>query len=130
MTKAISGRMRQIYIISKANAAGLMPCRSVETVVSLSQQKPDDIVRVGIDLDELDITKAESKATYREIQEYVLRESGLKVMPLYIAQVKAKFGIIERECYNHAKSEDAKQPVCPPEKEKAITEALRHFGMI
>lgn len=84
----------------------------------------------GKDLAELDVTKAESKATCKEIQEYVPREAGLKAMPLYIAQVKAKFGIIEWACHNHAKSEDAKQPVCPPEKERVITEALRHLGMV
>ena len=58
------------------------------------------------------------------------KHTGLKVSYLYIAQVKQKYGIIERENYNKPKSENAKQPQCPPEKEKAITEALRHFGMI
>lgn len=59
-----------------------------------------------------------------------LKQSGLKVSNLYIAQVKQKCGIIERENYNKPKFENTKQPQCPPEKEKAITEALRHFGMI
>ncbi len=81
-------------------------------------------------MDELDLTSAESKATYEEIKEYVLEHTGLKVSHLYIAQVKRKHGIIERANYNLPKSEDAKQPVCPPEKEKAITEALTFFGMI
>ena len=62
--------------------------------------------------------------------DYVLECSGLKVSSLYIAQVKQKHGIIERENYNKPKSEDAKQPQCPPEKERVITEALKHFGMI
>lgn len=81
-------------------------------------------------MDELDLTAAESKAIYEEIKEYVLEHSGMKVSSLYIAQVKQKCGIIERENYNKPKSEDAKQPVCPPEKEKAIMEALKYFGMI
>ena len=77
-----------------------------------------------------DLTAAESKATYEEIKAYVLEHTGPKVSHLYIAQVKQKYGIIERENYNKPKSENARQPQCPPEKEKAITEALRHFGMI
>ncbi len=81
-------------------------------------------------MDEMDLTRAESKATYEEIRDYVLEHSGLKVSNLYIAQVKRKCGIIERENYNKAKSEDAIQPKCPPEKEEAIVEALKAFQMI
>ena len=81
-------------------------------------------------MDELDLTAAESKATYEEIQEYVMEHTGMKISHLYIAQVKQKYGIIERENYNKPKSANAKQPQCPPEKEKAITEALKHFGRI
>ena len=102
----------------------------VETVMSLVQQNPDDIVKVGIDADELAVTKAESKATYGEIQARVKEQTGLNVTPLYIAQVKRKHGIIERECYNKAKSESAKMLICPTDKEKAIEDALRFFGMI
>lgn len=103
---------------------------AVETVMVMSQQNPDDIVKVGIDADELAVTKAESKATYGEIQARVKEQTGLNVTPLYIAQVKRKHGIIERECYNKAKSESAKMLICPPDKEKAIEDALRFFGMI
>ena len=103
---------------------------AVETVMSLVQQNPDDIVKVGIDADELAVTKAESKATYGEIQARVKEQTGLNVTPLYIAQVKRKHGIIERECYNKAKSESAKMLICPPDKEKAIEDTLRFFGMI
>ena len=103
---------------------------AVETVMSLVQQNPDDIVKVGIDADELAVTKAESKATYGEIQARVKEQTGLNVTPLYIAQVKRKHGIIERECCNKAKSESAKMLICPPDKEKAIEDALRFFGMI
>lgn len=81
-------------------------------------------------MDELDLTAAEKKATYDEIKAYVLEHSSLKVSSLYIAQVKQKCGIIERENYNKPKSEDVKQPQCPLEKETAIMEALRHFEMI
>ena len=76
------------------------------------------------------VTTHEKKATYQEIKDYVLEHSGLKVSSLYIAQVKQKCGIIERENYNKPKSENVKQPQCPPEKEKAIKEALKHFGMV
>ena len=78
----------------------------------------------------MDLTSAESKATYEEIREYVFEHTGLKVSSLYIAQVKQKHGIIERENYNKPKSENAKQPQCPPDKERAITEALKHLGLI
>lgn len=96
----------------------------------MSQQKPDDVVRVGIDIDKMNVTKAESKATYAEIQTRVKEQTGLNVTPLYIAQVKAKHGIIERENYNHSKSETTRTLKCPPDKEKAIEDALRHFKMI
>lgn len=103
---------------------------AVETVMVMSQQKPDDVIRVGIDIDKMNVTKAESKATYTEIQARVKEQTGLNVTPLYIAQVKAKHGIIERENYNHAKSETTRTLKCPPDKEKAIEDALRHFKMI
>ena len=81
-------------------------------------------------LDELDLTAAESKSTYEEVKEYVLEHTGPKVSHLYIAQVKQKYGIIERENYNKPKSENSRQPKCPPEKEAAITDALKFFGMV
>jgi len=102
----------------------------VETVCLLSKLNAKQHIEVELNLDELDLTSAESKATYDEIKAYVLEHTGLKVSHLYIAQVKQKYGIIERENYNKPKSEDAKQPQCPPDKEKAIKEALTHFGMI
>ena len=85
---------------------------------------------IQLQMDELDLTVAESKATYEEIKDYVLEHSGLKVSSLYIAQVKEKCGIIERVNYNLPKSENSRQPKCPPEKEAAIREALEHFRMI
>ena len=103
---------------------------SDETVCLLSKLQSKEHIEIEVKMDEMDLTSAESKATYKEIREYVFEHTGLKVSHLYIAQVKQKYGIIERENYNKPKSENAKQPQCPPEKEKAITEALRHFGMI
>ena len=102
----------------------------VETVCLLSKLQSKEHIEIEVKMDELDLTAAESKATYEEIKAYVLEHTGLKVSHLYIAQVKQKYGIIERENYNKPKSENAKQPQCPPEKEKAIKEALHHFGMI
>ena len=102
----------------------------METVCLLSKLQSKEHIEIEVKMDELDLTSAESKATYEEIKAYVLEHTGLKVSYLYIAQVKQKYGIIERENYNKPKSENARQPQCPPEKEKAITEALRHFGMI
>lgn len=101
-----------------------------ETVVSLVRKKPDDYIHVKLDLDDLDLTAAEAKATYSEIKEYVLEKFGLKVSSLYIAQIKEKYGIIERENYNKSKKEDAVVPQCPKKKEDAIVGALRHFKMI
>ena len=102
----------------------------VEMVVLLSQQKADDVIEVEIELDELDLTSAESKATYAEIKEYVLKEHGLKVSNLYISQVKRKCGIEVGENYHLPKLEYSRQPQCPEEKEKAIRDALEHFGMV
>ena len=102
----------------------------VETVVLLSQQKPDDTIEIDLDLDELDATSAELKATYQEIKDYVLKESGLKVSSLYISQVKRKCGIEVGENYNLSKSENARVPQCPKEKEDAIKAALKYYAMI
>ena len=102
----------------------------VETVVLLSQQKPDDTIEIDLDLDELDATSAELKATYQEIKDYVLKEFDLKVSNLYISQVKRKCGIEVGENYNLPKSENARVPQCPKEKEDAIKAALKYFAMI
>ena len=103
---------------------------NVETVCLLSKLHADHHIEVELQMDELDLTAAESKATYEEIKDYVLEHSGLKVSNLYIAQIKQKCGIIERVNYNLPKSENSRQPKCPPEKEAAIREALEHFRMI
>ena len=105
---------------------------NVETVCLLSKlHEAKHHVNVRLDMDELDLTSAESKATYEEIKAYVAEHNdGMKVSNLYIAQVKAKYGIIEQENYNKPKSDDARQPKCPKEKEEAIVEALKAFKMI
>lgn len=119
------------YRVEKICPVDLFPSTvHVETICLLSKLNAKQHIEVDIHMDELDLTDAEKKATYSEIKEYVLEHSGLKVSSLYIAQVKQKCGIIERDNYNKPKSEDARQPQCPPDKEKAIKEALKHFGMI
>ena len=102
----------------------------VETVCLLSKLNVEHHIEVELNLDEMDLTAAESKATYEEIKAYVKEKTGLSVSSLYIAQVKRKCGIIERANYNPPKSEDSRQPNCPPEKEKAIKAALAYFKMI
>ena len=101
----------------------------VETVILLSRKAPDAEIKVRLDMSELDITRAESKATYKEIQEYVKNKYDLHVTNLYIAQVKREFGIIERENYNTGEGK-AKVPQVTPEKREAIIDALRYFQMI
>ena len=97
----------------------------------MSQQKADDYIEVELELDELDLTSAESKATYEQIKKYVAEHNeGMKVSNLYIAQVKKKCGIELGQNFNLQKSENARQPQCPKEKEEAIVEALKVFKMI
>lgn len=105
----------------------------VETVVLLSQlkQKPDNYINVTIELDDVDITSVETKATYDEIKKYVAEHNaGMKVSNLYISQVKRKCGIEVGKNYNLPKNEESRQPQCPEDKERAIVEALEHFNMI
>ena len=119
------------YQVEKICCVDMFPSTChVETVVLLSQQKPDDTIEIDLDLDELDATSAELKATYQEIKDYVLKEFGLKVSSLYISQVKRKCGIEVGENYNLPKSENARVPQCPKEKEDAIKAALKYFAMI
>lgn len=119
------------YRLEKWRAVDQFPMTvHVETVVLLSQQKPDDTIEIDLDLDELDATSAELKATYQEIKDYVLKEFGLKVSSLYISQVKRKCGIEVGENYNLPKSENARVPQCPKEKEDAIKAALKYYAMI
>ena len=119
------------YEAKRAAAVDMFPGTAhVETVVLLSRKTPDDTIEVDLDLDELDITSAESKATYQEIKDYVLKEFGLKVSTLYISQVKRKYGIEVGEHYNISQKENQKVPQCPKEKEDAIRAALEHFAMI
>ena len=119
------------YEVKKVCCVDMFPATvHVETVVLLSQQKPDDTIEIDLDLDELDATSAELKATYQEIKDYVLKEFGLKVSSLYISQVKRKCGIEVGENYNLPKSENARVPQCPKEKEDAIKAALKYYAMI
>ena len=102
----------------------------IETVALLSKLDVDKHISVEIELDEMDLTSAESKATYAQIKEYVWNKFQLKVSTLYIAQIKRKYGIELREHYNKSKKEKQIIPQCTPEKEEAIMDALRHFKMI
>ncbi len=119
------------YNIKSLTAFDMFPrTEHVETVVLLSRKAPDDTIEVDLDLDELDITSAESKATYQEIKDYVLKEFGLKVSTLYISQIKRKCGIDVGEHYNISQKENPKVPQCPKDKEDAIRTALEYFAMI
>ena len=118
------------YEVKEATPVDMFPrTGNVETVVLLSQRKADTHIDIKLDLSELDITAAETKSTYQEIKDYVLEKYGFKVSTLYISQVKAKCGIIERECYNKGEGK-SRVPQCPKEKEEAIMDALRHFRMV
>ena len=103
----------------------------VETVVLLSKGEVDSKkIRVEFSLEDMDMSEFQDGATYTQIKDYVLEHSGLKVSNLYISQIKRKCGIEVGKNYNLPKSEDSRQPLCPPEKEKAIREAFKYFGMI
>ncbi len=120
------------YSLKKARAFDLFPRTGhIETVVLLSKGEIESKkVRVEFSLEDMDMSGFQKGATYGQIKKYVKEQTGLSVSSLYIAQVKQKCGIIERENYNKAKSDGAKQPKCPPDKERAIMEALEHFRMI
>ena len=104
--------------------------RHVEVITLLSKLDSKRHISVELPIDELDLTSAESKATYAQIKEYILEKFNLKVSTLYIAQIKKKCGIVLREHYNKSKKEKQVIPQCTPEKEDAIMDALRHFKMI
>ena len=124
-------KSKRMYQVEKIALVDLFPwTEHCEAVCLLSKLHADQHIEVELQMDELDLMAAESKATYEEIKDYVLGHSGLKVSNLYIAQIKQKCGIIERANYNLPKSENSRQPKCPPEKEAAIREALEHFRMI
>ena len=120
------------YRVEKIQPVDMFPWTGhVETVCLLSKLSgAKNSIDVKVDMDELDVTSAETKATYEEIKVYVLEQTGLQVSNLYIAQVKRECGIIERENYNKPKSEESRQPQCPEEKKTAIVEALKHYHMI
>ncbi len=121
----------QGYVLQRAEAVDLFPRTAhVETVCLLSKLHAKQHIEIDLSMDELDLTAAESKATYDEIKAYVLEKYGLKVSSLYISQVKRKCGLDVGQNYNLPKKEDAKVPQCPPEKEAAIMDALKHFQMI
>ncbi|HEX0666706.1 TPA: 23S rRNA (uracil(1939)-C(5))-methyltransferase RlmD, partial [Streptococcus pneumoniae] len=119
------------YELKKVQPVDLFPqTHHVETVALLSKLDVDKHISVEIELDEMNLTSAERKATYAQIKEYVWNKFELKVSTLYIAQIKKKCGIELREHYNKSKKDKQIIPQCTPEKEEAIMDALRHFKMI
>lgn len=120
------------YHAEKVQPVDLFPrTKHVETVVLLSKGEVDSKkIRVEFSLEDMDMSEFQDGATYPQIKEYVLEHTGLKVSNLYISQIKRKCGIGVGKNYNLPKSEDSRQPQCPPEKEKAIREAFKYFGMI
>ena len=120
------------YHAEKVQPVDLFPrTKHVETVVLLSKGEVDSKkIRVEFSLEDMDMSEFQDGATYTQIKDYVLEHSGLKVSNLYISQIKRKCGIEVGKNYNLPKSEDSRQPMCPPEKEKAIREAFKYFGMI
>lgn len=120
------------YQLERAASIDMFPnTPHVETCVLLSKlSTTKHHIDVKVDMEEMDLTAAESKATYDEIRKWAQEKYGFHVSNLNIAQIKQKHGIIERENYNKPKSENSRQPACPPEKEKAIKEALAYFQMI
>ena len=120
------------YEAKRAAAVDMFPGTAhVETVVLLSKGEVDSKkIRVEFSLEDMDMSEFQDGATYTQIKDYVLEHSGLKVSNLYISQIKRKCGIEVGKNYNLPKSEDSRQPMCPPEKEKAIREAFKYFGMI
>lgn len=128
--KTIKRAQKNFLKLPNANDRLAIRSFHVETVVLLSQKKVDDYVEVSLELDEVDITPAERKATYQQIQNYVLDKYGAKVSSLYISQIKRKNGLEVGESYNKSKTPEARVPNCPSEKEKYIEEALYYFQMI
>ena len=119
------------YTLTQALAVDMFPqTPHVETCALLSKLQGKEHIEIEVRMDEMNLTSAESKTTYNAIKEYVMEHTGLNVSYLYIAQIKQKYGIIERENYNKPESANSRQPHCPLTKEQAITDALQHFKMI
>ena len=120
------------YKVTACQPFDLFPhTEHVETVVLLSKGVVDSKkVKVDFSLEDMDLSEFKGKATYEQVKAYVLEQTGLKVSSLYIAQIKKKCGLDVGENFNLPKSENARQPQCTPEKEEAIMQAFRHFGIV
>lgn len=117
-------------ILDRVSLISLDNGEYVETIVLLSKLDSKNHISVELPMDDMDLTSAESKVTYEQIQNYVLKKYDFEVPTLYIAQIKRKCGLEIGENYNKSKKENSNVPECPKEKEEAIMDALRHFGMI
>ena len=124
----VQGNVETVVLLSKG-AKGPVDLCSVRTEVE-RRMVDSRKVKVDFSLEDMDLSKFKGKATYEQIKAYVLERTGLKVSSLYIAQIKKKCGLDVGENFNPAKSENARQPQCTPEKEDAIMQAFRHFGII
>ena len=119
------------YVADKIQCVDMFPNTvHVETCVLLSRKIDTPKIKITMSLDEADMRKNVGRATYQEIKDYVLAHHQTKVSSLYISQIKRKYGLEVGEAFNKPKSEDARQPKCPPQKEEMIEEALRYFHMI
>lgn len=131
LARDCAGFLSHGYTLSEVTPVDLFPRTGhVESVCVLSKLSARQHVEINLQMDELDETNAEKKATYQKIKDYVQKHHNLKISSLHIAQIKQKCGMIKRENYNQSKSETYVQPNCPIEKGKAIMGALRHFGMV
>ena len=123
----------KLPIIENDLSIGLDNDTHVETVVLLGRKKStEDMVYAYVDYEPEDDTYLQGmkgNATYREIKEWIKAEYGMSVSSLYVAQIKDKCGFEKRQNYNIGENK-AHVPNCPPEKEKAILEAFKHFRMI
>ena len=124
----VQGNVETVVLLSKG-AKGPVDLCSARTEVE-RRMADSRKVKVDFSLEDMDLSEFKGKATYEQIKAYVLEKTGLKVPLLYIAQIKKKCGLDVGENFNPAKSENARQPQCTPEKEDAIMQAFRHFGII
>ncbi|MBR4451807.1 MAG: class I SAM-dependent RNA methyltransferase, partial [Clostridia bacterium] len=128
LARDLAGIIKKGYAVQSITPVDMFPhTNHIETVALLVKLPPDDVIKVKLDVSELPVSIHDGDATYPEIKAYVEQQFGLKVSSLYISQIKRKFGLTVTDSYNKPKSDNSRQPICPPDKEKAIAEALRYL---